>query len=93
MTREEKDFMILGISSFGVKHQEDFDINIGGVSVSIFWHYPSINVGWYPIAQIDRFIDGNWETVFRGEGAENPELWQGFANDLCLIIRETIREE
>ena len=39
--------------------------------ISIFWHRPSINVGWYPICQID--LGG--KTVFDKSGTENPEHW------------------
>lgn len=41
------------------------------ISVDIFWHNPSVNVGWYPVCQIDM---GN-RTIFHGEGTENGEHW------------------
>lgn len=41
------------------------------LSVAIFWHSPSANVGWYPICQVD--VGGR--TVFHADGAENEERW------------------
>lgn len=40
-------------------------------SIDIFWHRPSINIGWYPICQID--VDG--KTIFHHEGSENADHW------------------
>ena len=89
MTNDEKAFMIVGISSFGVKHMEDFNIEINGVSVSIFWHSPSLNLGWYPIVQIE---DKNGIILHR-EGPENPKEWQSFAGYICDFINENIKGE
>lgn len=47
-----------------------------GYTVSLFWHFPSINVGYYPILQID-YQD---KTIFNGEGTENPEHWHDVAD-------------
>lgn len=49
--------------------------NCGGFaedhSIYFFWHSPSINLGWYPICQIDI---GN-KTIFHLEGSENADHW------------------
>lgn len=44
------------------------------LDIYVFWHQPSLNLGWYPICQID-IRD---KTVFHREGSENNEHW----NDL-----------
>ena len=49
-----------------------------GYDVSLFWHEPSLNLGWYPILQID-MIDMDDKTVFWGEGTENPGYWYDLA--------------
>lgn len=49
-----------------------------GYDVSLFWHEPSHNLGWYPILQID-MIDMDDKTVFWGEGTENPGYWYDLA--------------
>ena len=48
------------------------------LDIYVFWHQPSLNLGWYPICQ----IDSNDRTVFWREGSENDEHW----NDL---LKET----
>lgn len=46
-----------------------------GYDVSLFWHEPSLNLGWYPILQVDT----DEKTVFWGEGTENPDYWYDLA--------------
>lgn len=43
--------------------------------VSLFWSEPSLNLGWYPILQVDT----DEKTVFWGEGTENPGYWYDLA--------------
>lgn len=52
-----------------------------GYDVSLFWCAPSINVGGYPILQIDK---GD-KTVFWHEGTENPDFWYKLA---CNAIQK-----
>ena len=54
----------IDIHSRGETKDDDLDIYI-------FWHNPSINVGWYPIAQIDH----GGKTIFHREGSEAPDNW------------------
>lgn len=44
------------------------------ICISIFWHKPGLNLGWYPICQIDL----NDRTIFHREGSEAPEYWPEF---------------
>lgn len=93
MTREEKAFMLVGVSSFGVKHQEDFNITINDISVTIFWHSPSLNLGWYPIVQMEKHMEKGWKVILHREGPENPNAWQNFAKEICDFINENIKED
>lgn len=49
---------------------------LDGMSVCVYftWHSPSLNVGWFPVCQ----IECNDRTVFHKEGAEDPETWPDF---------------
>lgn len=49
----------------------EFKTRDGLYDVFLFWHMPSINLGCFPILQINR---GN-KTVFHREGSENPDHW------------------
>ena len=53
------------------------------VDVFIFWHKPSINVGFYPICQIDL---GD-KVIYHREGAENPEEWNRLLKGAADFIR------
>ena len=57
MTREEKAFMITGVSIFGTKYKEDFNITINDISVTIFWSKPHHNLNWYPIVQMEKHVE------------------------------------
>lgn len=48
------------------------------VMVSIFWHSPSINLGWYPIVQID--VDN--KTVYHNEGYESRTMDEAFVRSI-----------
>lgn len=54
------------------------------LSVSIFWHAPSLNVGWYPICQIDI---GN-RTIFHREGSENNEHWNDLLTEAADFLEK-----
>ena len=41
------------------------------LSFYLWWHSPSLNLGWYPIVQVD---DGD-KGIFWREGTENPDNW------------------
>lgn len=55
------------------------------ITVSVFWHRPSLNLGIYPICQID--IADHF-CAYHREGAENPEHW----DDLLIGAAEFIRD-
>jgi hypothetical protein len=67
--------------SFSVKGESKSE----DVDVSVFWHSPSVNVGWYPICQISR---GD-STIFYGEGTENDEHW----HDLLVRAADALAQE
>jgi len=50
-----------------------------GVSVSVFWHSPSLNLSWYPVIQ----ADDDDKTVFNVEGPENPKAWKDFFSEMA----------
>ena len=54
------------------------------IDVSIFWHSPSVNLGWYPIGQ----IDFGCRTIFHREGTENPEHWKDLLTEMAKFISE-----
>lgn len=66
----------------GVDLSVDFqgDYRSEDISISIFWHRPCINLGWYPICQ----IDFGHKTIFHRDGSENSEYW----DDLLKEARE-----
>lgn len=51
--------------------RRDVLIANGSLSINIFWHEPSFNLGFYPIVQVD-YGD---KTIFHHEGSENPAAW------------------
>lgn len=53
------------------------------ISVYIFWHKPSMNVGWYPICQIDC---GTKSSVFHREGYECSDYWNKLLEDAASWI-------
>lgn len=65
---------------------EDVDIESadGSVSISFFWSSPRINLGWYPIAQIDI----NDKMVFHHEGTENHEGWHLLVEDVVRFLEQ-----
>ena len=50
------------------------DIDGVSICISVFWLKPRVNLGWYPICQIDY----NNTTIFHREGGEDPETWPDF---------------
>lgn len=62
---------------FNADYKEDI------IDVFIFWHEPSINVGYYPICQID--LGG--KVIYHREGAENPEEWNRLLKGAAEFIR------
>ena len=66
----------------------DVDFTAGELSVSIFWHEPSINVAWYPIIQID---EGD-KTIYHRDGAESMgpfcTAWSKFLFDAADFLEE-----
>lgn len=66
---------------------DEFDGKEKGVSVDIFWHSPSINLGWYPICQIDI----GRKTVFHREGTENSEHWRDLLTEAADFFADAIQ--
>lgn len=65
---------------------EDLDFTLAdGTEVSFFWHEPSINLNWYPIAQIDA---PNGKEIFWKEGTENPQYWNNLVEQVCCRLKE-----
>lgn len=93
MTRAEKTFMITGVSLFGTKYKEDFNITINDISVTIFWSKPHHNLNWYPIVQMEKHVEKGWKVILHREGPENPDAWQNFAKDICDFINKNIEED
>lgn len=52
------------------------------ISVMVFWHMPSVNLGWYPIGQIEY----RGQTVYHREWSENPDSWVGLFSDMADYI-------
>ena len=57
------------------------------IDVSIFWHSPSVNLGWYPICQIDH----GCRTVFHREGAENDERWHDLLEQAADFLAQELQ--
>ena len=87
MTREEKSFMITGVSIFGTKYKEDFNITINDISVTIFWSKPHHNL------KMEKHVEKGWKVILHREGPENPAAWQNFAKEICDFINENIKED
>ena len=58
--------------------EDDFSFNL-------WWHSPSLNLGWYPIVQVDDSDD----VIFWGEGTENPDNWYRVVDEAIDKIIQT----
>lgn len=66
------------------KKQYEYDCKSDdGFSIYLFWHSPSLNLGVYPIIQIDY----NDKTIFNHEGTENPDCWYMLADKAIQKIK------
>ena len=61
----------------------DMEIPFCGGTMSIYWHRPSLNLGWYPIAEYER----NNSLLLHSEGPENPEHWEDFLHDVFARMK------
>lgn len=77
MTYHVKEYLAKTIRNTDLCPNVDVTIEFHGerredyIGVYIFWHEPSMNVGWYPICQIDY----GEKTVFHREGYESSDAW------------------
>lgn len=98
MTREDKQLVIDTINRFGIRKGNEIDLTVNDLSVAIWWHSPSLNLNWYPIAQIDVASKhgtnsiGRLKTVFHKEGCENENGWCYLWEDVIKTI-ESLEEE
>lgn len=55
------------------------------ISVMVFWHTPSVNLGWYPIGEIEY----RGQTIYHREWSENPNSWADLLSDMAEFIEST----
>lgn len=98
MTRADKAFVIDTINRYELKKGATIELSVNDLSAAIWWHSPTLNLGWYPIAQIDVDFNNNpnnigkWKTVFHREGCENEESWHFLVEDVIKFIN-TLKED
>lgn len=86
--------MIKKLKAYKIRIGNEFDKEIGNLSVSIWWSEPRHNLNWYPIIQVDKRKEYGsykmWETIYHKEGSENPSVWEKHMKELIDFIQ---REE
>ncbi len=61
-----------------------FDEEDAVISVMVYWHSPSLNLGWYPIGEIEY----RGKTIYHKEWSENPNSWTGLFSNMAEFIEE-----
>ena len=81
------DEIVSALEQYVCEPENEFEYETENISVSIWWHRPSLNLGYYPIGQID--ING--KTVFNREGGEEWESTFGKLYGWNSIVYDIIR--
>lgn len=76
--------LVLSVEKLHLMPDVDIEMQYGKVSVSFYWHRPSVNVGWYPIAEIHVYDD----CKYHREGSENSWVWDKLAQDVAKKLKE-----
>ena len=84
------DEIVSALEQYTCEPGNEFEYETENISVWIWWHHPSLNLGYYPIGQIDI----NDKTVFNREGGEGWESafgksygWDSLVYDIIRFLR------
>ena len=84
--------MVKKLKAYKIRIGNEFDDEVGDLSVSIWWSEPRHNLNWYPIIQVDKRKDHGdykmWETIYHRECGENPSCWEKQMKELIDFVKK-----